>query len=43
MITPITFPARPINGGKLELAPTKRGVWFAEPKYNYTVSEVIHR
>jgi len=34
MITPITFPARPINGGKLELAPPKRGVWFAEPKYN---------
>src|SRR5438094_7826352 len=34
MITPITFPARPINGGRLELAPPKRGQWFAEPKYN---------
>src|SRR5437868_5470729 len=34
MITPITFPARPINGGRLELAPPKRGLWFAEPKYN---------
>ena len=33
-IIPITFPARPIHGGRLELAPPKRGVWFAEPKYN---------
>lgn len=39
---PITYPARPIQGGKLELAPPKRGVWYAEPKLNYTVSEVIH-
>jgi len=31
---PPTFPARPIRGGKLELAPKKSGVWFAEPKYN---------
>ena len=31
---PITYPARPIQGGRLELAPPKRGVWFAEPKYN---------
>lgn len=30
----ITYPARPIQGGRLELAPPKRGVWFAEPKYN---------
>ena len=32
--TPITFPARPIQGGKLDRAPKKTGVWFAEPKYN---------
>jgi len=32
--TPITFPARPIQGGKLDKAPKKTGVWFAEPKYN---------
>jgi len=31
---PPTFPARPIRGGKLELAPRKSGIWFAEPKYN---------
>ncbi|MBX7209855.1 MAG: hypothetical protein K1X78_16175 [Verrucomicrobiaceae bacterium] len=31
---PITYPARPIQGGRLELAPPKRGVWFAEPKFN---------
>lgn len=30
----LTFPARPIQGGRLELAPAKRGVWFAEPKFN---------
>lgn len=30
----MTFPARPINGGRLELAPTKPGRWHAEPKYN---------
>jgi len=30
----ITYPARPIQGGRLELAPPKRGVWFAEPKFN---------
>ena len=34
MTTPVTFPARPINGGKLELAPPKRGLWFAEPKFS---------
>src|SRR5437763_7146628 len=34
MIAQITLPARPINGGGLELAPPKRGLWFAEPKYN---------
>src|SRR5438105_6072036 len=33
-ITLITYPARPINGGRLELAPSKRGLWYAEPKYN---------
>ena len=31
---PITYPSRPIQGGKLDLAPRKIGVWFAEPKYN---------
>jgi ATP-dependent DNA ligase len=30
----ITYPARPIQGGRLELAPPKRGLWYAEPKYN---------
>ena len=28
----ITYPARPIQGGRLELAPPKRGLWHAEPK-----------
>ena len=30
----LTFPARPIQGGRLELAPPKRGLWFADPKLN---------
>ena len=30
----LTYPARPIQGGRLELALAKRGVWFAEPKVN---------
>jgi len=30
----LTFPARPIQGGRLDLAPPKRGMWFAEPKLN---------
>ena len=30
----LTFPARPIQGGRLDLAPPKRGLWFAEPKMN---------
>ena len=30
----LTYPARPIQGGRLELAPPKRGVWYAEPKFN---------
>ena len=36
MIKPplLTFPARPIQGGRLELAPPKRGLWYAEPKLN---------
>ena len=33
--TPITFPARPIQGGKIERAPKKTGLWFAEPKYGW--------
>jgi len=28
------YPARPIQGGRLELAPPKRGLWYAEPKLN---------
>ena len=36
MTTPplLTFPARPIQGGRFDLAPPKRGLWFAEPKLN---------
>ena len=30
----ITYPARPIQGGRLELAPPKSGLWYAEPKLN---------
>ena len=30
----ITYPARPIQGGRLELAPPKRWLWYAEPKFN---------
>src|ERR1043165_1002522 len=30
----LTFPARPIQGGRLEWAPPKRGLWYAEPKLN---------
>ena len=30
----ISYPARPIQGGRLELAPPKRGLWYAEPKLN---------
>jgi len=30
----ITYPARPIQGGRLDLAPPKRGLWFVEPKLN---------
>lgn len=29
-----TFPARPLNGGALEVALPKRGDWRYEPKYN---------
>lgn len=32
--SPFTFPARPIQGGKLNRAPKKTGLWFVEPKYN---------
>jgi hypothetical protein len=30
----ITYPVRSIQGGRLELAPPKRGLWYAEPKLN---------
>jgi hypothetical protein len=30
----ITYPPRPIQGGRLELAPPKRRLWYAEPKLN---------
>ena len=33
-MNPITYPARPINGGPLEKARPKHGEWFYEPKYN---------
>jgi ATP-dependent DNA ligase len=33
-VQPPTYPARPINGGRLELAPPKPGQWCYEPKYN---------
>ena len=33
-VRPPTYPARPINGGGLELAPPKPGQWRYEPKYN---------
>jgi ATP-dependent DNA ligase len=29
-----SYPARPLNGGPLELAPPKPGQWGYEPKYN---------
>jgi len=31
---PITYPARPVNGGPLDKALPKHGVWLYEPKYN---------
>ena len=33
-MNPITYPARPINGGSLNKARPKPGQWFYEPKYN---------
>jgi ATP-dependent DNA ligase len=33
-LRPPTYPARPINGGPLELAPPKPCQWCYEPKYN---------
>ncbi len=33
-VRPCTYPARPINGGSLELALPKPGHWYYEPKYN---------
>ena len=34
VVRPCTYPARPINGGSLELALPKPGHWYYEPKYN---------
>ena len=34
VVRPSTYPARPINGGPLELALPKPGHWCYEPKYN---------
>lgn len=31
---PLTYPARPVNGGRFDLAPPKRGAWLYQPKYN---------
>ena len=33
-MSPITYPARPLNGGPLNKALPKPGQWFYEPKYN---------
>ena len=33
-VQPPSYPARPLNGGPLELAPPKPGQWGYEPKYN---------
>jgi ATP-dependent DNA ligase len=33
-VPPPSYPARPLNGGPLELAPPKPGQWSYEPKYN---------
>lgn len=33
-LRPITFPARPINGGLFDKARPKRGQWLYEPKFN---------
>jgi hypothetical protein len=33
-VQPLTYPARPLNGGPLELAPPKPGQWSYEPKYD---------
>ena len=33
-VPPPSYPARPLNGGPLELAPPKPGQWGYEPKYN---------
>jgi ATP-dependent DNA ligase len=30
----ISYPARPLQGGKLDRAPKKTGLWCAQPKYN---------
>jgi ATP-dependent DNA ligase len=30
----ISYPARPIQGGRLDRAPKKIGLWYAQPKYN---------
>ena len=30
----ISYPARPLQGGKLDRASKKTGLWFAEPKFN---------
>ena len=38
----LTYPARPIQGGRLELAPPKRGRWYAEPKLNGWRTLPIH-
>lgn len=32
--TPISYPARCIQSGKLGRAPKKTGLWFADLKYN---------
>jgi len=34
MLTPPTYPLRPVNGGPLDQAQPKHGAWVYEPKYN---------
>ena len=37
----ISYPARPIQGGRLDRAPKKTGLWYAQPKYNGWMA-VVH-
>ena len=41
-MTPITYPARPINGGAFNAAVPKVGAWFVEPKDNGWRAAPVH-